>query len=718
VASVAHFDVLSRPRGGTGSKAKLSLVEALLAEQEARPCAVLILRWLERHAGIKRAVCAVVDHEGGRLAEATGMGVSLSAVDAFSVDLADRTHPLAVALAGGEPVAFHDSTSLGRTFETPLGNTPFHAVPLGSAKDRDEVGLGLLLLTGLEDGPVSDDVLWAADLLAVRLASILYHRVQLDERRHRRERSWLFSIINAVTDPILLTDADGRILVANAGAETLLTAGEEKREGWRRAVALNNMLFSASLFTSTAERGPTRRELLLVDPSEGRDLLFEVLSTPVSIRVGESGVVSVLRNVTDLRRATEEIEENYRKLRVAEAATRAERDRLDLILNSVQDPILVTDPAGNIMRMNPPAERMFTFLSGKRDVEVERRVRANDAVFTSFVSSLYAGQARHWRRQLSLLDPQSGSTIPVEAISGKVVSKQGEETAVVTILHDLSEAEEKARLYEQVKRHSEELKERVREATAELAEQNELLRRQAFQLEQASALKSQFLANVSHELRTPLNAIMGYTHLMLEGVSGEISRQQQDKLSRIDANARHLLAVINDLLDISRIESGKMPVQIERVLLPELIDEVMTEVEPVIAGTRLEVNRELAPVLPEITTDRQKVKQIVLNLLSNALKFTPQGSVAIRLQHDGEADEILIAVSDTGIGIAEENQKTIFEAFQQANSSYARRQGGTGLGLTICRRLAHLLDGRITLISRLGEGSTFTLFLPCKQRNA
>jgi len=134
----------------------------------------------------------------------------------------------------------------------------------------------------------------------------------------------------------------------------------------------------------------------------------------------------------------------------------------------------------------------------------------------------------------------------------------------------------------------------------------------------------------------------------------------------------------------------------------------------VIAGTRLEVSRILSPELPEIETDRQKVKQIVLNLLSNALKFTPEGSVAIRLEHDCEAGEISIAVSDTGIGIAEENQKTIFEAFEQANSSYARRQGGTGLGLSICRRLAMLLDGRITLSSKLGEGSTFTLFLPCR----
>jgi signal transduction histidine kinase len=731
MGSVAHLDVLPSPRGGgsVSARVKLSLVDVLLAEPEPRYCAMETLRWLARHAGIERAVCAVVDSDGGRLAGLTGLGVPSAAVEAFSLELNDRTHPLVVALAGNEPIAFHDSgQTLPRPFETPLGKASFHAVPLGSS--QQEMGPGLLLLSGVGDGPVNDDVLWAAALLGTRLAALGYRRVQADERRHKRERSLLLAVIHAVTDPILLTDADGRILIANAGAETLLTAGEEKREGWRHAVALNNMLFSASLFT--AESGPTRRELLLVDPSEGKELLFEVLSSPVAIRTGENGIVSVLRNVTDLRRATEEIEENYRRLRLADAATRAERDRLDLILNSVLEPILVTDPSGNIVRMNPPAERMFT-LPGRgesrdghptqkdralRDGEIERRVQANDAVFTSFVSNLYAGQSLRWRGELNLIDPKTGASIPVEAISGRLVSKHGEETAVVTILHDLTEAMEKALLYEQVKRHSEELREKVREATAELAGQNELLRRQALELEQASALKSQFLANVSHELRTPLNAIMGYTHLMLEGVSGAVNPAQQDKLTRVDANARHLLAVINDLLDITRIESGKMPVQAERILLSELIDEVMTEVEPVIAGTRLAVTRDLPPDLPEIETDRQKVKQIVINLLSNALKFTPAGSVGIRLEHHAPACEISIAVTDTGIGIAEENQKTIFEAFEQANSSYARRQGGTGLGLTICRRLASLLDGRIALASRLGEGSTFTLFLPAKSRTA
>jgi PAS domain S-box-containing protein len=707
---------------GAGSGSRLELVESLLAEQEARSCALLALHWLARHAGIERGLCTVVDSENGRLVGLTGIGVSASALDAFSLDLDDTTHPLIVALAGSEPVAFHSSGhALLRPFQTPLGAASFHAVPLargadGSANGGGELGPGLLLLTSADNGPVGEDVVWAAEVLGVRLTSLWYHRFQMDERRHKRERGWLLEIINAVTDPILLTDADGRILIANSGAETLLTADEGKSEGRRRAVALNNMLFSASLFTAAEGAEPTRKELLLVDPIEGQDLLFEVLSTPVRVRSGEPGVVSVLRNVTDLRRASEQIEENYRKLRTTEAEARAERDRLDLILNSVLDPILVTDPGGNIVLMNPPAERMFTVAAGQRTSDAERRVRANDAVFTSFVSNLYAGQSRRWRGELSLIDPVTGAAVPMEAISGKVVAKHGEDTAIVTILHDLTEAVEKARLYEQIKRHSEELREKVRDATAELAEQNELLRRQAFQLEQASAMKSQFLANVSHELRTPLNAIIGYTHLMLEGVSGEVTNGQRDKLNRVDSNARHLLAIINDLLDITRIESGKMPIQVERVALQELIDEVMAEVEPLIAGTSLAVTRALAPRVPEIRTDRQKVKQIVLNLLSNALKFTPQGSISISIDYDSGQEEIAVAVVDTGIGISEDNQRTIFEAFGQTDGSYAKRHGGTGLGLSICRRLATILGGRITLDSRLGTGSTFTLFLPRRAR--
>jgi PAS domain S-box-containing protein len=704
VARVAHLDDPPRAGRGAGSKARLSLAEGLLAEVEERACAVFAMRWLAHHAGVERCLCAVAEGDGTRLTGLSGFGLAVADVDGFSLDLTERTHPLVLALVGGEPVAFHDLLPV--TVPLPV---PFHAFPLGSGGQGD-LGSGLLLLTASTAGLAEEEVRWAAELLGVRLVSLWYRRAQADERRHKIERTWLFSVINAVTDPILLTDADGRMLVANAVAERLLTADETMSEGRRRAVGLNNMLFSASLFTSTPGAGApgrARQELALVDPIEGQDLLFEVMTTPVKIRRGETGIVAVLRNVTDLRQAGEQLEENFRRLRIAEAQTRAERDRLDLILSSVVDPILVTDAEGAIVLLNPPAERLFTVSRAGR--EAERRVRANDAVFTSFISTLFTGPSQRRRGELSLLDPESGAMVPVEAISGTVLSQDGD-TWTVTILHDLTEAVEKANLYEQVQRHSEELRARIREATAELAEQNELLRRQALELEQASAMKSQFLANVSHELRTPLNAIIGYTHLLLEGLSGEPTPGQRDKLGRVDSNAQHLLAVINDLLDIARIESGKMPVHLEVLHLPELIREVMAEVEPLIARTNLKVSSKLPDNIPAIESDRKKVKQILLNLLSNALKFTPHGTVSIAARRvDGL---VAIAVTDSGIGISAEAQKRLFEAFGQPDSSYNRKAGGTGLGLSICRRLASLLGGDIRVKSRLGKGSTFTLVLP------
>src|SRR5580693_6644436 len=359
----AHLSELPGLRAGASAKNRLSLVDGLLAEQDGRACAALTLRWLERHAGIHRSLCAVVDADGNHLVGWSGLGIPFSEIDSFRLDLGERTHPLVLALLSAEPVAFHRPVpGLQHALTAALGAAPFSAVPLSQPTEPGEFSAGLLLVAGSEDGPVSEEVRWAAELLGMRLVSLLYRRAQADERRHKRERAWLLSIINAVTDPTLLTDADGRILIANRGAETLLSTEENMSEGRRRAVALNNMLFSASLFTSGQAGAPSRHELLLVDPVEGQDLLFELLSTPVRLRRGETGTVSILRDVTDLRRASEQLEENYHRLRAAEAQTRAERDRLDLILNSVVDPILVTNAAGNLVLMNPPAERMFTVL--------------------------------------------------------------------------------------------------------------------------------------------------------------------------------------------------------------------------------------------------------------------------------------------------------------------------------------------------------------------
>jgi two-component system, cell cycle sensor histidine kinase PleC len=263
---------------------------------------------------------------------------------------------------------------------------------------------------------------------------------------------------------------------------------------------------------------------------------------------------------------------------------------------------------------------------------------------------------------------------------------------------------------------SSELAARVNAATEELATQNELLRRQAIQLEQASAAKSQFLANMSHELRTPLNAILGYTNMLLQGVNGELPPPQRRSLSRIDSNGRHLLEIINEILDITRIEAGRMPLHLSEFRLPELIQEVMAELDPIIVRSKLAVSAALDPNLPPVYSDRQKVKQIVVNLLSNALKFTHEGSVKVLASYEVATATLHIAVEDTGIGIDPIHQEKIWEDFQQVDSSPTRAYGGTGLGLSICRRLAAMLDGRISLKSAAAQGSTFTLHLPRRTR--
>ena len=690
------------------AEARVALLEALLGSDDLVSCSRLAMEFLERYCGVTHAlVVAPRPGEPRRLLPVASRGLPTSGLDGFSVDLDVWEQPLVRVFSGNVAESFPTGK-----IRTPIRG-PLWAIPLGGRSSSRAEGhaVALLLLGG--NGEIPAEVKWVADVLGEK-AQRLQVTNETAERTFRRERALLYSVVNAVTDPILLTDTEGRLIIANARAERLFSSREDEAEGRRRAVGLNNMLFSAALSSQLVDHaeGGGRNEVLLVDPSEGEDLLFELLATAVREPDGQTGVVSVLRNVTDVRRATQEVGESYRQLHQAQQEIRSERHRLDLVLDSVVDPIVVTDAAGDIVMMNPPAERLFTIPPDGADEE-QRRVRANDAHFSSFVSNLlFSGDDMRWRGEISLIDPLDGSARPVEAVAGKILSDRGEITTVVTILHDRREALEKAALYEQLKRASDELEAKVQTATAELAEQNELLRRQAIQLEQASTAKSQFLANMSHELRTPLNAILGYCNMMVQGVNGKLSQAQRKSLVRIDSNGRHLLEVINEILDITRIEAGRMPLHVSEVRIQELLDEVLAELEPIISRSKLPVLAEMLDSLPGLLTDRQKVKQIVLNLLSNALKFTPSGSIRITTRYDTHAKEFLIAVQDTGIGIAPEHQERVFEDFQQVDSSPTRPYGGTGLGLSICRRLANMLGGRITLISALGQGSTFTLHLP------
>lgn len=391
-----------------------------------------------------------------------------------------------------------------------------------------------------------------------------------------------------------------------------------------------------------------------------------------------------------------------------------ERSPLDEIINAVADPIVVTDATGATALMNESAERLF-IVPARASAREQQWVRSNDAHFSSFIAGMLASADERRVGEIGLIDPKLGEPLPVEAIAGKILS-DGELTAVVTILHDRREAIEKGKLYQQLQQASDELERRIQAATADIAHQNELLRRQAIELQQASALKSQFLANMSHEFRTPLNAMLGYTSMLLQGVAGPLDARAKRHLSRVESNGRHLLTIINEILDISRIEAGRMPLQLSRFDVPELIAEVRAELEPIILRSKLAVTIDLPKDSPQMVSDRQKVKQILLNLLSNALKFTHEGRITVSVRRNAKDRTMALSVADTGIGIAPADHGKIFKDFGQLDNSPTRAYGGTGLGLSICRRLARMLGGSITLRSQLGKGSMFTLVLPIRGR--
>jgi len=610
-----------------------------------------------------------------------------------------RGAPEILAFQRGAELVGSPSIKLLETPERRLGSAP----------------AGVVLVEGVVEGAVLDEVLELVTLASPVLAQLvaLEDSRQLVERLgQQRDRFTL--MVDSLPDPVVITNAANDIIAQNHRAGRLLHAREDDSSGRRRALELNNLLFTSFLskaaMTGGHQSGP--RELNLVDPDEGNDLLFEVLAHPLGERVGpEDAVLSVLRDVTDLRRAANELERQVQRVRQAEVTVRGERDRLNLVLENVADPILVTDERSNIILLNDQAEQLFQISDPERRSRREiAAVRGNDTKFTSFISEFALLDSDSRRERMSLMHPRVGLELPVEVVSGKVKNERGEPIAIVSVLHDLTKQVENERLYEALKQLNSELEQRIRAATADLAEQNARLQWQSQEVERANRLKSEFLASMSHELRTPINALIGYSALLLDGVLGDVNPRQQDALGRGRAAAEHLLALINDILDLAKIEAGKMPLHLEPVSLRDVTLEVTQQIEPMVRKKQLDFVIDVAPDCPAIHSDRTKIKQVLLNLLSNAVKFTNRGGVSVEARRAPAG--VRIDVIDTGIGIRPSDLQAIWEDFRQVDQSRTREFGGTGLGLSITRKLLERLGGSVTVQSVYGEGSTFSVYLP------
>ncbi len=229
---------------------------------------------------------------------------------------------------------------------------------------------------------------------------------------------------------------------------------------------------------------------------------------------------------------------------------------------------------------------------------------------------------------------------------------------------------------------------------------------------EASRLKSEFLANMTHELRTPLNAIIGFTEVVYDGVAGPVSERQKEYLADVLGSARHLLQLIDDLLDLSRIEAGRLRFLPQPVDVREAAQEVLDSLVPVAEAKRIRCKLETAPVPGEVILDPRRLQQVVYNYLSNALKFTPEdGCVTVRVGAEGE-HHLRLEVEDTGIGIPSEDIGRLFTNFQQLEAARTKKHGGTGLGLALTRRLVEAQGGRVGVESTPGQGSRFFAVLP------
>ena len=290
-------------------------------------------------------------------------------------------------------------------------------------------------------------------------------------------------------------------------------------------------------------------------------------------------------------------------------------------------------------------------------------------------------------------------TIPVES--------RDEIGQLATAFNEMGKA-----LAEQI-RTKESLVGELQEANRVLEARSDELVEKSRLLEVANRHKSEFLANMSHELRTPLNAIIGFSEVMLEGVFGSLTPKQEEYLRDIFNSGHHLLSLINDILDLSKIEAGRMELELGEFHLPTALGNMVMVMRERAKRSGLQLSVEVDPKLGIITADERKVKQILLNLLSNAIKFTPEGGL-VKVEVRTRKNTVEISVTDTGIGIPEKDRTIIFEEFQQVRRDPSRPREGTGLGLTLARRFVELHGGRIWLESEVDRGSTFTFSLPLR----
>ena len=644
---------------------------------------------LVRGLGYDKAVVLVYDEPSASLRGLFGWNVTDDHARRLSIGVAGSDNPLVVALRTGAPqrVDPGDGVKLDENTGATLaemGIGGFVAAPLRSTTGRSDGPRAVVLLSrkdGVREGDLERLVPFARQASAALMREQDVQVLRQASESHAVEKEWLWWMVNSVADPVLVTDAQNDILHLNRRAEHLFRSSDEDSAGKRRAVWMNNFLFTAALSAwnlDTASRA-TNREVTLVDPVEGTELIYEVITMlATNHRIGERGVVSVLKDVTDIRHMTEELARSAERIQTADLQIRAERDRLDLVLRSVPNPIIVVDNDNEIITLNAAAQRLFapTQYSTRHD----QIALANDARFTSFLSQLRLEPSSTRRGEVMLTDPETEEHLEMEVTAADVRGPHGSVVATVSAMQDVGRLRElERRRLEQVLFDTEKLA-----ATGRLA------------------------ASIAHEINNPLEAVQNSLYLLSRAVpEGAPERSFLDIATR---ETQRMSRILRQMLGFYRPTTSMGPTDVNALVL-----EAETLVTKRLRENNVRIEKELLPTLPLIRASADQLKQVLLNLFLNATEAMPKGGrliVATQTGGGGEldaysADAVRIDVRDTGTGISEEAVARIFEPFFST-----KMEKGTGLGLWVSHGIVQAHGGTLKVRSRSGQGTTFTITLP------
>ena len=486
------------------------------------------------------------------------------------------------------------------------------------------------------------------------------------------------SIMAAVREPLIVLDGDFRIISANRAFYQTFQVTPKETEHQLLYDLGNRQWDIPALRHLLKDVLPTGTAIQDFDVTHEFPTIGKKTMLLNARRIDRDGAGAPL-----ILLAMEDITERMR----AERLLRQDHDWLDVTLSSIGDAVLATDTSAAITFLNPEAERLTGWTTqdarGREINEVlvlinqDTRQPVENPVNRVLREGTIVGMATR-----TMLKTRDGREIPVADSGAPIRSSDGTLHGVVMVFRDITpryEAEQELR------------------AAKEAAEA-------------ASRTKSEFLATMSHELRTPLSVVIGYTDILSEGTFGPLMEQEVSALRMIRRNAFELLDLITAILDLSRLEAGRLPLEMKEIQVPALLEEIKAETQGVWEQSKLAFVWNVADKLPSLRTDPGKLKMVIKNLIGNAVKFTEQGSIMVEAH--GQQEGIAISVSDTGIGIPPAEVQNIFEPFLQVERSTTRRYGGIGLGLHIVRRLLEMLGGTIEVQSTIGHGSTFRVWVP------